>query len=420
MSEAVDVVVIGGGVVGLATARAVLRADPRRTVTVLEKEDRWGAHQSGHNSNVIHSGLYYRPGSLKARLARAGGEAMIRYCEQHGVPVKRTGKIVVATAASQLPGLELLARRGEANGVTVRRLERGEIAEREPNVAGIAALAVAETAMTDFAHVCRALAGELTELGATLRTNAPALQIRAGGEWTVVQTPDAEIRARVLVNCAGLHSDKIARAAGHVPTVRIMPFRGEYTEVRPGRRDVVSNPVYPVPDPDLPFLGVHITPMLDGSVHVGPNAVPALAREGYRWRDIDPRMLADMVRDPALRGLARRYWRYGVAEMSRSLISPLYLREVRKLVPTLEAKDLRRCTSGVRAQAITATGELVDDFVIDRTPGAIHLLNAPSPAATSSLHIGARIAADAFSHLGDDDLARSVRDAEGESDGGSR
>jgi len=411
VSRTVDVAVIGGGILGLATARALLLADPRRSVAVLEKEARWGAHQSGHNSNVIHSGLYYRPGSLKARLARAGGEAMIRYCDEHGVPVRRTGKLVVATSERQLPGLESLADRGRANGVTVSRLGRSEIAQREPNVAGVAALDVAETAMTDFGAVCRALAAELTQLGAILRTGASARAFDAAQGRTVIHTDDEEFRARVLVNCAGLHSDDVARAAGHRPTVRIMPFRGEYTEVRPGRRDVVRNPVYPVPDPDLPFLGVHVTPMLDGAVHVGPNAVPALAREGYRWRDIDTRLLAGLVRDPALRGLVRRYWRYGAVEMARSLSWRLYVREVRKLVPALTGHDLRRHGSGVRAQAVRDTGELVDDFVIDRTPRAVHVLNAPSPAATSSLHIGSHVAADVFEHLGDDDLARAVRAA---------
>ncbi|MFC7339792.1 L-2-hydroxyglutarate oxidase [Saccharopolyspora griseoalba] len=409
MPEAVDVAVIGGGVLGLATARAILHADPARSVTVLEKEDRWGAHQSGNNSNVIHSGLYYRPGSLKARMARAGGEEMIRYCQAHDVPVRRTGKLVVATSEDQLPRLELLAERAEANGVTARRLDRREIAEREPNVAGVAALAVAETAMTDFGAVCRAMAEELTGLGAVLRANSPARSFAAGGDRTVITTDRGEIRARVLVNCAGLHSDAIARAAGDRPSVQIMPFRGEYTEVRPGRADVVTNPVYPVPDPDLPFLGVHVTPMLDGSVHVGPNAVPALAREGYRWRDVDPGLLARLARDPALRGLTRRYWRYGLAEMARSLVWRLHVREVRKLVPTLNGEDLRSCGSGVRAQAVRDDGELVDDFVIDRTARAIHVLNAPSPAATSSLHIGAHIAADVFEHLGQDEVARAVR-----------
>ncbi len=410
MSRDVDVAIIGGGLLGLATARAILRAQPGVSVVVLEKETRWGAHQSGHNSNVIHSGLYYTPGSLKARLARAGGEAMIRYCEQHDVPVRRTGKLVVATAENELPRLEMLAARGRANGVTVRRLDHGEIAEREPHVAGVAALAVAETAMTDFGQVCLALAAELAALGADLRTGSPALSFTESGDRTVVQTPGDELRARTVVNCAGLHSDKIAEAAGDRPSVRIMPFRGEYAEVRPARRGLINNPVYPVPDPDLPFLGVHVTPMLDGSVHVGPNAVPALARQGYRWRDVDPHMLVELARDPAVRRLARRFWRHGVAEISRSLIWPLFVRDVRRLIPEIEGKDLRRHGSGVRAQAITATGELVDDFVISRTPRAIHVLNAPSPAATSSLLIGSRIAADAFEQLGLIDVARTVRE----------
>ncbi|MFJ4767747.1 L-2-hydroxyglutarate oxidase [Streptomyces uncialis] len=410
MSRDVDVAVIGGGLLGLATARALLRARPDLSVTVLEKEAHWGAHQSGHNSNVIHSGLYYAPGSLKARLARAGGEEMIRYCERHEVPVKRTGKLVVATSTSQLPGLDALAERGRANGVTVQRLSRSEFAEREPHVAGVAALSVADTAMTDFAQVCRALAAELTALGAQLRTRSPALSFTATADRTVIHTPGEELRARTLVNCAGLHSDKIATAAGDRPTVRIMPFRGEYAEIRPGRRGLVSNPVYPVPDPELPFLGVHITPMLDGSVHVGPNAVPALARQGYRWRDVDPRMVAELLRDPALRGLTRRFWRHGITEISRSLIWPLFVRDVRRLVPEIESKDMRRHGSGVRAQAVTADGRLVDDFVISRTPRAVHVLNAPSPAATSSLRIGSRIAADVFEQLGHGDSARTVRE----------
>ncbi|MEU6262254.1 L-2-hydroxyglutarate oxidase [Saccharopolyspora shandongensis] len=411
MSGDVDVAIIGGGLLGLATARAVLRAHPDVSVTVLEKESRWGAHQSGHNSNVIHSGLYYAPGSLKARLARAGGEAMIRYCNEHGVPVKRTGKIVVATAEEQLPRMDALEARGRENGVTVQRLSRGEIAEREPHVAGVGALAVADTAMTDFGQVCRAFAAELTGLGADLRTNSPALSFVAAGDRTVVRTPTGEVRARIIVNCAGLHSDKIAEATGHRPPVRIMPFRGEYAEIRPARRGLINNPVYPVPDPDLPFLGVHVTPMLDGTVHVGPNAVPALARQGYRWRDVDPRMLGELLRDPALRGLARRYWRYGLAEISRSLIWPLFVREVRRMIPEINGEDLRRHGSGVRAQAVKPTGELVDDFVISHTPSAIHVLNAPSPAATSSLLIGSHIAAEAFDRLGLADIARTVRES---------
>ncbi|MGI8305578.1 L-2-hydroxyglutarate oxidase [Saccharopolyspora hattusasensis] len=411
MSGEVDVAIIGGGLLGLATARAVLRAHPDAAVAVLEKESRWGAHQSGHNSNVIHSGLYYAPGSLKARLARAGGEAIIRYCDEHGVPVKRTGKIVVATTEDQLPRLDALAVRGRQNGVTVQRLNRADIAEREPHVAGVGALAVAGTAMTDFGQVCHAFAAELAALGADLRTNSPARSFTVGRDRTVVHTPTGEVQARIIVNCAGLHSDKIAEAAGHLPPVRIMPFRGEYAEIRPARRGLINNPVYPVPDPEFPFLGVHVTPMLDGTVHVGPNAVPALARQGYRWRDVDPRMLGELLRDPALRGLARRYWRYGLAEISRSLIWPLFVREVRRMLPEINGEDLRRHGSGVRAQAVKATGELVDDFVISHTPRAIHVLNAPSPAATSSLLIGSHIAAEAFDQLGLADIARSVRES---------
>ncbi|XVU29514.1 L-2-hydroxyglutarate oxidase [Actinoplanes sp. CA-054009] len=401
----VDVAIIGGGLLGLATARALLRERPDLSVAVLEAEDRWGAHQSGHNSNVIHSGLYYKPGGLKARLARAGGEAMIGYCEANGVPVKRTGKLVVATTERQLPQLEMLAERGRANGVTVERLDRREINEREPNIAGVGALWVAETAMTDFGAVARTLATELTGLGADLRLRTPAKVFETRDHRTVI---NGEVSARVVVNCAGLHSDKIAEALGERPPVRIMPFRGEYAELRPGLRNLVTNPVYPVPDPELPFLGVHVTPMLDGTVHIGPNAVPALSRHGYRWRDVDPKMLRELLADPALRGLTKRFWRYGVSEISRSLVWPLFVREVRKMAPSVRGRDMRRHGSGVRAQAVTRDGALVDDFVIQRTDRAVHVLNAPSPAATSSLLIGRRVAGDVFDQLGDGDAARAA------------
>ncbi|MHA6804011.1 L-2-hydroxyglutarate oxidase [Salinifilum ghardaiensis] len=409
MAVDTDIVILGGGILGLATARALRRAHPAASVTVLEKESRWGAHQSGHNSNVIHSGLYYAPGSLKARLARTGGEEMIHHCREHGVPVQRTGKLVVATRDAELPRLAELARRGAANGVTAHRLDRAEIAAREPHVAGIAALAVEDTAMTDFGAVCRALAAEVAASGAELHLGTAARGITRAGGRTVVRTDRGELRARVLVNCTGLHSDRIAAAAGARPPVRVMPFRGEYAAVAPQRRDLITNPVYPVPDPELPFLGVHITPMLDGAVHVGPNAVPALARQGYRWRDVDPHLLGELARDPALRGLARRYWRSGLAEVARSLVPPLFVREARRLLPALTARDLRPHGAGVRAQAITADGRLVDDFVLDHSPGAVHVLNAPSPAATASLPIGRRIAADVCEQLDLPGLARDLR-----------
>lgn len=409
MTRETDIAIIGGGLVGLSTARALMQARPTTSVVVLEKESTWGAHQSGHNSNVIHSGLYYEPGSLKARLARAGGEAMIRYCQARELPVRRTGKIVVATAEEQLPRLAELAVRGAKNGVTLHPLSRAEIAEREPHITGVAGLAVAETAITDFRRVCQSMADEVGELGAELRRDAPASHFTNSNDRTIVCTPSEEIAARVVVNCAGLHSDTVAEAMGHHPQVRIMPFRGEYAEVVPERRNVVSVPVYPVPDPDLPFLGVHVTPMLDGAVHIGPNAVLAFAREGYRWRDIDVHMVRRMLADPALYGLARRFGRFGLGEYGRSACRPLFVRAVRRMIPDISGKDLRRTGSGVRAQAVTTTGQLVDDFVISRVRGSIHVLNAPSPAATSSLLIGQVIAADAFQQLGVDDVAQGIR-----------
>jgi malate dehydrogenase (quinone)/L-2-hydroxyglutarate oxidase len=398
--EQADVLVVGGGILGLATARALLHARPGLTVVVAERETDWAAHQSGHNSNVIHSGLYYAPGGLKARLARAGGEQMIQYCEARGVPVRRTGKLVLATHERQLPQLAKLERRGSANGVTVRRIGVAEIREREPHVQGVAGLLVAETAVTDFALVCGALAEELRQLGAVLRPGAAVVEIeRRGGESIVatVGVGAAEIRAKVVVNCAGLHSDVIAKAAGVRPAVRILPFRGEYADLR--RPDLINGPVYPVPDPELPFLGVHFTPMLDGTVHVGPNAVPALARHGYRWRDVDLAFLRGLAGDRSLHRLARRYWRIGAAEIVRSLVWPLFVRNARHMVPQLCKHDLSRGGSGVRAQAVADDGSLVDDFVITRVPGGVHVLNAPSPAATASLLIGERIAGDVLEEL---------------------
>jgi (S)-2-hydroxyglutarate dehydrogenase len=388
----IDVLVVGGGIVGLATARALLRERPGLSLTLVEREPDWAAHQSGRNSNVIHSGLYYAPGSLKAQLARAGGEAMIAYCEEHGVPWRRTGKLVVATKPAQLPKLDELARRGAANGVTVERLDAAQVREREPNVAAVAALWVAETGLTDYGKVCVALAAELAGLGADLRLGTSVLGIERRGEVSVVSTSGGELTARMLVNCAGLHSDVIARMAGAEPDVRIVPFRGEYADLR--RPSLVGVPIYPVPDPALPFLGVHVTPTLEGGAHVGPNAVPAFARHGYRLRDVDGAHLLALARDPAVRTLARSYWRTGAAEILRSLVWSLFVRSARELVPSLRRDDLTRGGSGVRAQAVRDDGTLVDDFVVLRSPGAVHVLNAPSPAATASLLIGQRIATD--------------------------
>lgn len=394
-----DVVVIGGGIVGLATARALLHTAPGLSVLVLEAEPRCAAHQSGNNSNVIHSGLYYAPGSHKARMARAGAEEMIRFCAEHDVPVRREGKLVVATKPDQVPRLDALVERGTTNGVTARRIGAAELAEREPHVAAVAAALVEETAVTDFSRVCAALVEEITALGGAVRTGAPVERIDIGDRSVVIDAGGDRISARAMTNCAGLHSDRVARLAGSTPPVRIVPFRGEYAALRPDRRNLVRGLVYPVPDPKLPFLGIHLTPMLDDTVHIGPNAVPALARHGYRWRDIDPELLAELARDAASRALVRRYWRYGLAELARSALRPLFVRSVRELLPEVTAHDLVRHGAGVRAQAVDDAGRLVDDFVIARNKRSVHVLNAPSPAATASLLIGDQVATDVLDEL---------------------
>ncbi|MEV4733051.1 L-2-hydroxyglutarate oxidase [Saccharopolyspora sp. NPDC049426] len=388
-----DVAIIGGGIVGLATAHALIEQQPDRRITVLDKERHWGAHQTGHNSGVIHSGLYYPPGSAKARFARAGGEAMYRFCTDHGIPVRRTGKVVVATSTDQLPRLAELQRRGTANGVQVSELDQIGLREREPHVRGVRALLVPDAGITDFAAVSEKLAELLAERGVDLRPATELLGVRRDGSDLVLLTDRGEIRTRRAVNCAGLHSDAVAELAGTTPPARVLPFRGEYYETTSFSRDLVNALVYPVPDPAFPFLGVHLTRMIDGSLHVGPNAVPALSREGYRWGAISPSHLQRLATDPGLRVLAKKYWRTGAAEIARSALKPLFLRAARTLLPDLRGHDLLRAEAGVRAQAVTPDGTLVDDFLVVEDENWVHVLNAPSPAATASLLIGKDLAA---------------------------
>ncbi|NYH76859.1 malate dehydrogenase (quinone)/L-2-hydroxyglutarate oxidase [Actinopolyspora biskrensis] len=396
MTATRDVTVVGGGIVGLATAYALAitgtggRGNTR--VTVIDKELSWAAHQSGRNSGVIHSGLYYSPGSSKARLARAGGEEMYEFCARHGVPVERTGKVVVATEERELPALEELARRGRANGVGVSELDGARLREREPEISGVRALFVPEAGVTDFAAVCRKLAELLSEAGVELRTGTELLSSTSTGDELVLSTTSGEIRTRRAVNCAGLHSDRVAHLAGGDVPVRILPFRGEYYESSASSDLAVHSLVYPVPDPAFPFLGVHLTRMLDGSLHVGPNAVLAPAREGYERRDRSAAHVRELAGDPGLRALARRYWRPGLAEVARSLAKPLFVRAARKLAPRVRSSDLVPAPAGVRAQAVRPDGTLVDDFLITEDAHWVHVLNAPSPAATASLVIGREIA----------------------------
>ena len=389
-----DLVIVGGGIVGLATALAVQQRRPRLRLAVLEKEARLAAHQSGHNSGVIHSGIYYKPGSLKAETCVEGAAAMLAFCREHAIPHLVCGKVVVATDEAEVPALEELRRRGEANGVPgLRLLSAEELRALEPHAAGVRALHVPGTAVTDYATVCEKYAELVRAAGGEVRTGAKVTGIARRGGETVVETVAGEVRAKFLINCAGLHSDRIARLAGAEPGVRIVPFRGEYYELREEARGLARGLIYPVPDPKFPFLGVHLTRKVQGGVEAGPNAVLALKREGYGKLSFSPRDAAATLFYGGFWRLAGRYWRSGMGEMARSFLKARFVRELQKLVPELKDEDLTAGGAGVRAQAVDATGALVDDFRIVRAEGAVHVLNVPSPAATASLAIGKRIAA---------------------------
>ncbi|MFE1950286.1 MULTISPECIES: L-2-hydroxyglutarate oxidase [Streptomyces] len=384
-----DVLVVGGGIVGLSTAYAVSRAAPGTRVVVLEKEPGPARHQTGRNSGVIHSGIYYRPGSLKARFAVRGAAEMVKFCAEYGIPHEVTGKLIVATERDELPRLHALVQRGRENGISVRELGPAQIQEYEPEVRGLAAIHVGTTGIADY----RAVAERFAEVsGAEIRYGAEVVQIdRRPERGVAVRTRAGDVvRARVMVNCAGLRCDEVARLAGDDPGMRIVPFRGEYFEL--ARPELVRGLVYPVPDPAFPFLGVHLTRGIDGGVHVGPNAVPALAREGYGWGTVRPRELAGTLGWPGSWHIARQHWRYGAGEIVRSVSKGAFTRAVRRLVPAVESRDLVAAPAGVRAQAVLRDGTLVDDFLISEGPRTVHVLNAPSPAATASLPIGREIA----------------------------
>jgi len=387
-----SVVVIGGGIIGLAVAWELTGRG--LDVTVLEKEGGWAAHQTGHNSNVVHAGLYYKPGSFKARMSVAGNRSIVDFARRHDVPVEVCGKLVVATGEEEVPALDVLAERAAANGVPAKRITPAEAREYEPEVSCVAALRVESTGIIDYPGVCAALVRLLGEAGADLRLNSAALAIRAGrGGGVEVATGAGIVRADALVNCAGLHSDRVARLAGLTPSARIVPFRGEYYELRPESRHLVRGLIYPVPDPTLPFLGVHLTRMLDGSVHAGPNAVLALRREGYRWTDFSAKDVAEVATFPGTWRLARRYAiPTGLDEVRRSFSKKRFAASLARLVPAVTEADIVRHGSGVRAQAMRSDGSLVDDFLIETARDQVHVLNAPSPAATSALEIARHIA----------------------------
>jgi L-2-hydroxyglutarate oxidase LhgO len=400
VADKFDLTIIGGGIVGLASALEVVQRYPQLKLLVLEKEDRLAAHQTGHNSGVIHSGIYYKPGSLKAQTCVSGARELVAFCEQQGILYERCGKVVVATAAEELPRLEELFRRGTANGVAgVEMIGPERLREIEPHATGIKALYVPTTGIIDFPRVAHTYARLVQEKGGEIKTGHRVQKIAQADGGLVLETSRWAVQSKFLINCGGLFSDRLARMAGANPDLQIVPFRGEYYTIAPQRRGLVKNLIYPVPDPALPFLGVHFTRTIDGMVEAGPNAVLAFAREGYRTTDCDLLDLRETLTFPGFWAMSRKYWQTGIGEMYRSLSKRAFLKALQRLLPDLTIADLQPGGSGVRAQAIATSGALVDDFIIAITGNALHVLNAPSPGATASLAIGRLIvekAAQAF------------------------
>lgn len=415
MDSTFDVAIVGGGIVGLATAYRLGERRPALRLLVLEKEAEPGLHQTGHNSGVLHSGIYYKPGSLKAVNCREGRRAMERFCEEHGIPFETCGKVIVATAEEEVPRLEAILERGRANGVRCERIGRERLRELEPHAAGIAALHVPETGIVDYGQVIRRLASIVAQRGGSILYGARVRGLRRRGGRTRVEAVvtgeaaaafgesdghTATFEARAVVNCAGLHGDRVTRLSGQRPEAKIVPFRGEYYELVEPRRSLCRNLIYPVPDPRFPFLGVHFTRRIGGGVECGPNAVLAFAREGYRKSDVNLRDLTESMTYPGFLRLAARHWRTGLGEMWRSFSKRAFTRALQRLLPELREDDLRPAPAGVRAQALRPDGSLADDFLIVEGGGIVHVNNAPSPAATASLNIGRLVAERVAAGLG--------------------
>jgi L-2-hydroxyglutarate oxidase len=385
------VIIVGAGIVGLATAWRLGERFPDVEITVLEKEPGIARHQTGRNSGVLHSGIYYKPGSLKAINCRAGKLAMEEFCEREDIPFERCGKVIVAVSDRELPALERIHERGKANGVECRLIDGDELRQLEPHSAGIRAIHVPEAGIVDYVAVSQRLAERIAERGGRIVTSARVVGVRERGNELVFATTAGEFLADWAINCAGLYCDKVAAMAGAIPTARIIPFRGEYFELSREAEPLVKNLIYPVPDPEFPFLGVHFTRMIGGGVECGPNAVLAFGREGYSRWNLMPRELFETLGYGGFRKLSAKYWRTGMGEIWRSYHKGAFVKALQRLVPEIRSSHLSPAPAGIRAQAVLADGSLVDDFLIEETGRFVHVLNAPSPAATASLNIGGLI-----------------------------
>jgi L-2-hydroxyglutarate oxidase len=386
-----DYVIIGGGIVGLSTGMAIGKRYPNARIAVLEKESKWAFHQTGNNSGVIHSGIYYKPESFKAKFCRDGATSMVEFCKEHGIPHEVCGKVIVATEEEELPRLENLYKRGLDNGIQVKKITPEEVREIEPHVNCLAGIRVYSTGIADYKKVSQKYAELIKQQGGELHLNTKVLNIRAMPNSDVLETNKGNFETRCVINCAGLHSDRIAKLGNVDPKAKIVPFRGEYYELVPEKRYLVNTLIYPVPNPDFPFLGVHFTKMIDGSVHAGPNAVLSLKREGYKKTDFDLRDFMEVMTFPGFWKLAAKNADEGIKEIIRSFSKAAFVRSLQRLIPEVQSEDVIPTHAGVRAQALMDDGKLVDDFLIVQGHNAVHVCNAPSPAATSSLEIGKAI-----------------------------